>query len=64
MHDPVLPADTTKRNINVFINVEEVENIVIEHIIELEVNGSLESYHILGLHNSSAVVNDMLSCKC
>ena len=64
LFDSVLPADMRKRNKNVFINVEEVEHSVIEEIIEPEVNGALDSCHILGLQNISAVVNDMLSCKC
>ena len=31
--DPVLPADTRKRNKHVFINIEEVDHSVIEDII-------------------------------
>ena len=48
-----------------FTNVEEVvEKQIIADILEPEVDGALESYHILGLQNISSVVNEMLSCKC
>ena len=62
--DLVLLIDTRKRNKYVFINIEEVEHSVIEGIIEPEVNLAQEIYHILDLQNISAVVNDMISCKC
>ena len=29
-----------------------------------EVDGALESYHILGLRNISSVVDEILCCKC
>ena len=64
MHDPELPAGIVEINKNVFTNVEEVEKQVIEDILEPEVDGALESYHILGLQNIYTVVNNMLSCKC
>ena len=59
-----LPADTSERNRDTFANIGEVEGGVITVIKELEVKGSLDSYHILGLQNINTVVNDMLSCKC
>ena len=65
MRDPELPAEIIERNKNVFTNVEEVvEKQIIGDILEPEVDGALESYHILGLQNITSVVNEMLSCKC
>ena len=59
LHDPELHAGIVERNKNVFTKVEEVEKQVIEDIIEPEVDGELESYHIIGLQNISTVVNDI-----
>ena len=65
MHDPELPAEIIERNKHVFTNVEEVgEKQIIGDILEPEVDGALESYHILGLQKISSVVNEMLTCKC
>ena len=62
LYYPELPAERNKR---VFTNVEEVvEKQNIGNILEPEVDGGLESYHILGLQNISSVVNEMLTCKC
>ena len=60
----VLPAAISERNKNVFVNIEEVEDSVITELKEPEAKGLLESCHILGFQNISAVVNDILSCKC
>ena len=65
LRDPGLPAETIERNKYVFTNVEEVvEKQIIGDILEPEVDGALESYHILVLQNISSVVNEMISCKC
>ena len=66
LYYPELPAEINERNKHVFTNVEEVvvEKQNIGDILEPEVDGGLESYHILGLQNISSVVNEMLTCKC
>ena len=65
LRDPELPAEIIERNKHVLTNVEEVvEKQIIGDILEPEVDGALESYHILGLQSISSVVNEMLSCKC
>ena len=47
LHDPELPAEIIERNKHVFTNVEEVgEKQIIGDILEPEVDGALESYHI------------------
>ena len=64
LRDPELHAEIIERNKNVFTNVEEVvEKQIIGDILEPEVDGVFESYHILGLENISSAVNEMLICK-
>ena len=47
LRDPELPAEIIERNKHVFTNVEEVgEKQIIGDILEPEVDGALESYHI------------------